>query len=146
MTSGTSQTAFMAAAARAAHLVVDDPPVIFADTLARRLLGGQAEEFIGYHRAHTTHVVLSSARGQVTCRGRYAEDSLAGSIAGGLTQYVVLGAGLDSFAYRSPLARRVGVFEVDHPATQERKRQLLAAAGIPVPPDVTFVPPSCAAG
>jgi O-methyltransferase involved in polyketide biosynthesis len=46
-----SQTALMAAAARAAHLIVDDPPVIFADTLAMRLLGDQAETFISYHRA-----------------------------------------------------------------------------------------------
>jgi O-methyltransferase involved in polyketide biosynthesis len=62
--------------------------------------------------------VLVGARVQVTCRGRYAEDALARAAGAGVTQYVLLGAGLDSFAYRGgPLAGRVRVFEVDHPAT-----------------------------
>jgi len=109
---GPSQTALTAAAARAAHLIVDQPPVIFADTLALDLLGDQAAGLVAYHRAHGDHVVLSGARGQATCRSRYTEDSLAASIAvGGIAQYVILGAGLDSFAYRSPLAGQVAVFE-----------------------------------
>jgi methyltransferase (TIGR00027 family) len=54
-------------------------------------------------------------------------------------QYVLLGAGLDSFAHRAPLASRTRVFEVDHPATQAWKRERLAAAAIPVPQHVTFV-------
>jgi methyltransferase (TIGR00027 family) len=117
-----SLTALTAAAARAAHLIVDTEPVIFADTLAQAMLGERAEELISYHRAHGTHPVLAGARAQVTCRSRYAEDRLADAIGRGIGQYVLLGAGLDSFAYRSPLARRVRVFEVDHPATQEYKR------------------------
>lgn len=135
-----SRTALTAAAARAAHLIVDDPPVIFADTLALALLGDQAEEYIGYHRAHAGHVVLAGARGQVTCRSRYAEDGLADAVARGIRQYVILGAGLDSFAYRAALAAQVRVFEVDHPATQQWKRSLLAGAGIGVPANVAFVP------
>jgi methyltransferase (TIGR00027 family) len=145
-----SQTALTAAAARAAHLIVDGEPPIFADTLAYRLLGERAEEFVGYHRAHGGHPVLSGARAAVTTRARFTEDRLAeavgragsgaGSGAGGITQYVILGAGLDSFAYRSELAGRVRVFEVDHPATQRWKRRSLAAAGIAVPDAVTFVP------
>lgn len=138
---GSSQTALTAAAARAAHLIVDQPPVIFADTLALDLLGDQAAELVAYHRAHGDHVVLSGARGQVTCRSRYAEDSLAAAIAsGGIAQYVILGAGLDSFAYRSPRSSQVSVFEVDHPATQDVKRAQLSAAGILVPGNVVFVP------
>ena len=138
---GPSQTALTAAAARAAHLIVDQPPVIFADTLALDLLGDQAAGLVAYHRAHGDHVVLSGARGQATCRSRYTEDSLAASIAvGGIAQYVILGAGLDSFAYRSPLAGQVAVFEVDHPATQDFKLGQLSAAGIPVPANVVFVP------
>ena len=124
-----SQTALTAAAARAAHLIVDDEPVIFADTLAEAMLGERAEEFIAYHRAHGTHPVLAGARAQVTCRSRYAEDHLARAIERGIGQYVLLGAGLDSFAYRSPLARRVRVFEVDHPATQDYKRRVGVVAG-----------------
>jgi methyltransferase (TIGR00027 family) len=135
-----SQTALMAAAARAAHLIVDRPPVIFADTLAERVLGDQADQLIGFHRAHGTHPVLSTARGQVVCRSRYSRDRLADAVVRGTTQYVILGAGLDSFGYCSPLAGQVRVFEVDHPATQQWKRGLLAAAAIPVPPGVAFVP------
>ena len=124
-----SPTALTAAAARAAHLIVDNEPVIFADTLAQAMLGERAEELISYHRAHGTHPVLAGARAQVTCRSRYAEDRLADAIGRGIGQYVLLGAGLDSFAYRSPLAGRVRVFEVDHPATQEYKRRVREVAG-----------------
>jgi O-methyltransferase involved in polyketide biosynthesis len=124
-----SLTALAAAAARAAHLIVDNEPVIFADTLAQAMLGERAEELIAYHRAHGTHPVLAGARAQVTCRSRYAEDRLADAIGRGIGQYVLLGAGLDSFAYRSPLAGRVRVFEVDHPATQAYKRRVRAVAG-----------------
>ena len=123
-----SLTALTAAAARAAHLIVDNEPVIFADTLAQAMLGERAEELISYHLAHGTHPVLASARAQVTCRSRYAEDRLADAIGRGIGQYVLLGAGLDSFAYRSPLAGRVRVFEVDHPATQEYKRRVRGVA------------------
>jgi methyltransferase (TIGR00027 family) len=136
-----SFSALTAAAARAAHLLVDGQPVIFADTLAAALLGDRAEELIAYHRLHGTHPVLSGARVQVTCRSRYAQDALARAIAAGVTQYVILGAGLDSFAYRGGLlAGRVRVFEVDHPASQGVKRAALAAAGIDVPDSVRYVP------
>lgn len=124
-----SLTALTAAAARAAHLIVDNEPVIFADTLAQAMLGERADELIAYHRDHGTHPVLAGARAQVTCRSRYAEDRLAESVERGIGQYVLLGAGLDSFAYRSPLAGRVRVFEVDHPATQAYKRRVCGAAG-----------------
>ena len=132
-----SQTALTAAAARAAHLIVDHEPVIFADELAAPLLGEQAGEFISYHRAHGTHLVLSCARAQVLCRSRFTEDHLAACVRSGITQYVILGAGLDSTAYRSgPGPARV--FEADHPATQRWKRAHLAAAGITVPDTVSF--------
>jgi methyltransferase (TIGR00027 family) len=124
-----SLTALTAAAARAAHLIVDNEPVIFADTLAQAMLGERAEELLSYHRAHGTHPVLASARAQATCRSRYAEDRLADAIERGIGQYVLLGAGLDSFADRSPLADRVRVFEVDHPATQAYKRRVRGVAG-----------------
>jgi methyltransferase (TIGR00027 family) len=130
----------MAAAARAAHLIVDASPFIFADTCAAAVLGARADELVDYHRNHGSHTVLAGARGQVTCRSRYAEDRLAAAAAGGVRQYVILGAGMDTFGYRSPLAAAVRVFEVDHPATQAWKRSALAAAGLGVPPGVVFVP------
>ncbi len=142
-----SQTALMAAAARAAHLLVDDEPRIFDDPLAAPLLGSRAEELISYHMLHGTHPVLAGARVQVTCRSRYAEDALARAVAAGAGQYVIIGAGLDSFAYRpgSALARRVRVFEVDHPASQDFKRAALGDAKVPVPENVAFVPADLAA-
>ncbi len=140
-----SNTAMTAAAARAAHLIVDESPVIFADTCAAALLGERADELIGYHRQHAAHPILAAARGQVVCRSRHAEDRLAAAVAAGVRQYVVLGAGLDTFAYRSPLAGQVRVFEVDRPGTQDWKRSALAAAQLGVPPDVVFVPADLAA-
>ena len=135
-----SQTALTAAAARAAHLIVDQPPRICTDPLAVTLLGEQAEEFISYHRAHGEHPVLSAARTQVTSRSRYTEDGLADAAARGTTQYVILGAGLDSFAYRATRPARLQVFEVDHPATQEWKRDQLAKAAVPIPDGTAFIP------
>jgi methyltransferase (TIGR00027 family) len=113
-----SRSALTAAAARAAHLIVDGEPIIFADTLAAALLGDRAEELIAYHRLHGTHPVLAGARVQVTCRSRYAEDTLARAFGAGVTQYVLLGAGLDSYPYRGGLAGGVRVFEVDHRASR----------------------------
>lgn len=136
---GPSQTAFTAAAARAAHPIVDSEPLIFTDDLAATLLGERAEEFLAYHRAHGTHPILSAARVQVTVRSRYTEECLARSIARGTGQYVLLGAGLDSFAYRSPLAGQVRVFEVDHPATQDWKREVLSRLGVRPRGDLTYI-------
>ncbi|WP_460338819.1 class I SAM-dependent methyltransferase [Actinoallomurus acanthiterrae] len=135
-----SRTALMAAAARAAHLIVDSSPLLFADTVAYDLLGEQAEEFVGYHRAHGEHPLLCGVRATATVRSRYTEDRLAEAVARGITQYVILGAGLDSYAYRADPAGPVRVFEVDHPATQRWKRRLLNEAGIAIPDTVTFVP------
>jgi methyltransferase (TIGR00027 family) len=133
-----SQTALAAAAARAAHLVVDHEPLIFRDPVAADLIGAPGAEMVGYHRRSGDHIVLAGTRAQVTVRSRWAEGRLATLAAGGLDQYVILGAGLDSFAYRSPLVGRVRVFEVDHPATQRWKRDLLAAAGIEPPDGLAF--------
>ncbi len=79
--------------------------------------------------------------GGILCRARFAEESLEEAVAGGVRQYVILGAGLDSFALRrADLLARLRVLEVDSPGTQAVKRQRLASAGLPVPSAVTFVP------
>lgn len=135
-----SQTALMSAAARAAHLLVDETPSIFADTLAQIFLGERAEELLGYHRSYGGHPVLSGARTTAVTRSRYTEDRLAELAGRGVDQYVILGAGLDSFAYRSELAGAVRVFEVDKPTTQHWKRALLVETGTTVPPSARFVP------
>ena len=129
----------MAAAARAAHLEVDQPPFLFEDALARRLLGGQADELLSYHHKSGSHPILMGTRLAVTARARYAEDRLADAVARGIGQYIVLGAGLDSFAYRSPLASRLTVYELDDPDTSAWKREVLGAAHVEVPARVRFV-------
>ncbi len=73
-------------------------------------------------------------------RARYAEDALAEAVAQGTAQYVIVGAGMDSFALRRPqFASRLEVFEVDHPATQEFKRARLAGCEIPLPAHLHLV-------
>jgi methyltransferase (TIGR00027 family) len=135
-----SHTALTAAAARAAHLIVDRAPFIFADTMAAALLGHRADELLGYHREHGSHPVLTTARTAAVCRSRYLEDRIAEAAARDVRQYVLLGAGLDTFGYRSSLNRHFRIFEVDHPAMQGWKRDALSAARIQVPPHLTFVP------
>jgi methyltransferase (TIGR00027 family) len=78
-------------------------------------------------------------RAFIAARSRFAEDSLAAAVARGARQYVVLGAGLDTFAHRNPHPG-LRVFEVDHPATQAWKQELLAHAALDAPPSLTFVP------
>jgi methyltransferase (TIGR00027 family) len=85
------------------------------------------------------HPVARDFRLFMAARSRYAEDRLAASVAEGVAQYVVLGAGLDTFAYRNPFPA-LRVFEVDFPATQQWKRELLAEAAIGLPGSLTFVP------
>jgi methyltransferase (TIGR00027 family) len=75
----------------------------------------------------------------MAARSRYTEDRLAEAVESGVSQYVVLGAGLDTFAYRNPVAA-LRVLEVDFPATQDWKRRLLADAAIRLPDQLTFVP------
>src|SRR5690606_10052001 len=135
-----SQIVAMVAAARAAHLVVDREPFIFRDTMAASLPGEQGEEIIAYHRAYGDYIVLSGTRAQVTTRADDVERRLAEPAGGGVDQYVILGAGLDTFALRAPAGRPVRVFEVDHPATQRWKRELMVSAGLTTPPSLSFVP------
>ncbi|WP_027052085.1 SAM-dependent methyltransferase [Mesorhizobium erdmanii] len=75
----------------------------------------------------------------VTARARFAEDWLAVAVRSGVRQLVVLGAGLDTFSLRNPYPD-LGVFEVDHPATQAWKRKCVADSGLAEPPATTFVP------
>jgi O-methyltransferase involved in polyketide biosynthesis len=92
-----SQTALAAAAARAAHLVVDQEPLIFRDPVAADLIGEPGAEMVGYHRRSGDHIVLAGTRAQVSVHSRYTEQRLAELADRGLTQYVILGAGLVSW-------------------------------------------------
>lgn len=134
-----SGTALDVAAFRAAHLLLDPPPWVLEDRLALPLLGEAGPARLARF-AQLPPATYAGFRLIMVNRSRYTEDRLAAAVEKGIGQYVVLGAGLDSFAYRSPWAPRLRVFEVDHPATQAFKRSRLAAAGIAEPPWVAFVP------
>ena len=131
-----SRTALAAAFHRAAHQVLEQGR-IFSDPLALRILGIHAGHV---HRADEERPSRRRMRIFIAIRTRFAEDALAAAVEQGVHQLVVLGAGLDTYAYRGACRDRVRIFEVDHPATQAWKRQRLADAGIDVPPSLTFAP------
>ena len=122
------RTAFRVADRRAAHQLLDRP-LVFEDPLAVRIVGGRVDT--------KESPMLRALRALMALRSRFAEDRLANASTRGIRQYVLLGAGLDTFAYRNPYGVRV--FEVDHPATQSWKRKLLEEARIVPPETVTFV-------
>jgi methyltransferase (TIGR00027 family) len=131
-----SRTAWAAASHRAAHQILEEGR-IFRDPLAVRILGGDAEAIARDAGENPSRRLM---RIFIAVRTRFAEESLAAAVERGTSQLVVLGAGLDTFAYRSPYGDRLRVFEVDYPATQEWKRELLRAAGIEAPATLTFAP------
>ena len=133
-----SATAWKVALRRAAHQFADRPPV-FDDPLALRILGPEGEAAARSPAVSGHGPMARGLRAFMAVRSRLAEDRLAQGYAEGVRQYVVLGAGLDTFAYRN-LWHDLAVFEVDHPATQAWKRRRLAEAGIGVPESLTFAP------
>jgi methyltransferase (TIGR00027 family) len=138
MQEGTfSKTAHRVAIRRAAHQLLDQPRVL-DDPLALRIIGPEAAQELRSNPKED-HAFSRAFRAFMAARSRYAEDELARACDQGVGQYVVLGAGLDTFAYRNPHSG-LRVFEVDHPATQAWKRQQLRAANIAVPASSTFVP------
>ncbi|MGC1304423.1 MAG: SAM-dependent methyltransferase [Caulobacteraceae bacterium] len=131
-----SRTAFAAAAHRAAHQVLEKG-AIFADPLAVRILGQDAETVAQDAMANPPRLGM---RLFIAARSHFAETALRQGIERrGVRQLVVLGAGLDTFAYRNPFGERLKVFEIDHPATQAWKRRRLGEAGIAIPGDLAFV-------
>src|SRR5262245_12011930 len=135
-----SSTAFRVAMRRAAHQILDRP-LVLEDPIALRIVGSRRAEAI---RANPRRYDSSSGRALrlfLAARSRCAEDALARAVAEGVRQYVVLGAGLDTFAYRNSYPPgRLRVFEVDMPTTQAFKRDLLARTKIEAPASLTFVP------
>jgi methyltransferase (TIGR00027 family) len=133
-----SRTARSTALQRAAHQLLEVPPV-FEDPLALRIFGAQGVAWLGRNLDLYRTGSARAMRAFLAMRSRYAEDQLVRAVAGGVTQYVVLGAGLDTFAYRNP-HRQLRVFEVDHPSTQAWKRARLKEQAIEVPRSLSFAP------
>lgn len=130
----SSRTALAVAWLRAAHQCLDAAPRILEDPLALRLLGPDSEALIRAQPQRYQDDGTRALRAHVVLRSRHAEERLRAAVARGVRQYVLLGAGYDTFALRQPdWARQLRIFEVDHPASQEAKRARLAAAGLAVP-------------
>jgi methyltransferase (TIGR00027 family) len=134
-----STTALGAAGLRAAHLLLDDPPPVFRDPLAVGLLDARADRTILDQSERFRTPASRAIRSDVLVRSRYAEGRLAEAVGGGVRQYVILGAGLDTFAYRQPpWARDLRIIEVDHAASGRDKRERLERARIVPPPNVRY--------
>jgi methyltransferase (TIGR00027 family) len=132
-----SRTARQVAGSRAAHQIADNASV-FEDPFARVILDAEA---IAAADEQARDPGRKPFRMFLAARSRFADDCIAREVRAGLRQVVVLGAGLDTFGLRNPY-RDLGmqVFEVDHPATQAWKRERLAASGVALPAELTFVP------
>lgn len=133
-----SRTAQGAAMHRAAHQLIDRPTV-FTDPLALKIIGDEAASELRAGRDPRAMTQSQGLRLFIATRSRFTEDCLAEAMARGVRQYVLLGAGLDTFAYRAP-REGLQVFEVDHPATQGWKRERLQEISVAAPDWVTYAP------
>lgn len=139
---GPSRTALATAYGRAYHHIADHPRIL-ADPVVASLIGVTTDELANSSEPTEDRpgsgATYRPRRLFFAARARFAEDRIAAAVAKGVRQVVILGAGLDTFAYRNPHPG-LRILEVDHPATQAWKRGRLAAAGIDMPQSLTFVP------
>jgi len=134
-----SPSAWRVAAQRAVHALLDEP-LVFDDPYALPIMGPERAAALRADPFELNDPMSRGMRATLVVRARVAEDELARAVGAGLRQLVVLGAGLDTLALRAPaLAPGLRVFEVDHPGTQAAKRAALAAAGLEMPAQSTFV-------
>jgi methyltransferase (TIGR00027 family) len=134
-----SRTALRVALRRAAHQLYDAKPLVLDDPIAIPILGNTYAEELHRTPTRPDRPFSIALRAFLVARSRYAEDKLARAVSEGVMQYVLLGAGLDTFAHRNPYPH-LRVFEVDHPATQQWKRELLETGDLPTPANLTYVP------
>src|SRR5215467_1934828 len=133
-----SQTAVLTAAARALHME-EPPPWVLDDSLAIQLAGEDGPPLMERMRTELSHDSLLDFTRWVAGRGRFIEDLVEREAADGVGQYVILGAGLDSFAYRHErLLERLRVFEVDQPESQAWKLRRLESLAIARPVNLTY--------
>lgn len=136
-------TAIRVALWRALHLEVDAAPPVFEDTIGLQLAAPEAN----WRERPDMSPFTRAFRASILARARFVEDLLAEQIVQGLDQYVILGAGLDTFAQRKPeLAARLRVFEIDQPGPQAWKRQRLHELGLGIPAYLKLVPVDFEAG
>jgi methyltransferase (TIGR00027 family) len=124
---------------RAAHVKEDAPPWVFEDIVAERLLTDAELAEIERSMADWAPEVRAGFRLAHAVRARLAEDVAIEGLEVGRRDYVILGAGLDTFAWRHPRAAELEIWELDHPETQEWKRTALTRSGLGEPANVHFV-------
>src|SRR6266481_887752 len=130
-------TAVRVALWRALHVLVDPLPHVFEDEVGLKLVAPDEE----WRSRPDMSPFTRPFRASILARARFIEDLVAEQVARGVEQYVILGAGLDTFAQRRPeLASRLLVFEVDRPGPQAWKRQRLVDLGLGIPSFLRFVP------
>lgn len=134
-----SHTALGTAYLRAAHQLLDAKPLIFDDPVALPLLGPEGLKLIQDTADNYRTPETLTLRIHVVLRSRFTEDRLAAAVSRGITQYVILGAGFDTFALRQPAwAQKLKIIEVDHSGTQTVKRSHLDKAGLTMPENAFF--------
>ena len=143
-TAAPDGTAVRVALWRAMHVLVDPPPHVLADEIGLQLAAPAA----GWRERGDMHPQGTSRfRAGIVARARFVEDLVAEQAGRGVGQYVILGAGLDTFAQRRPeIAAGLRVFEVDQPGPQAWKRQRLTELGFGVPGWLRLVPVDFEAG
>lgn len=134
-----SRTALGVALRRAAHQMYDDAPLVLDDPIVVPLLQTRYASALADEQSRLQEQSSLLMRAWLVARNRFAEDHLAKSFADGTRQYVLLGAGLDTFALRNPHPG-MNVYEVDHAATQGSKEELLGESGLAAPDSLHFVP------
>jgi methyltransferase (TIGR00027 family) len=143
-TAVADSTAVRVALWRAMHVQVDPPPHVLEDEIGLRLV---APDDGWRGRGDMDPVGTSRFRAAIVARARFIEDLVTEQAGRGVAQYVILGAGLDTFAQRRPeIASRLRVFEVDQPGPQAWKRQRLIELGLGVPDWLRLVPVDFEAG
>jgi methyltransferase (TIGR00027 family) len=135
---GPKPSAKMVAIQRAVHSLLDSP-LVLDDPLALRILGAADAAVVQADLSNYQDPLSKGLRTSLVVRSRLAEDEWASAFARGIRQCVVLGAGLDTFAYRCQHTEG-RFYEVDLPSTQMWKQQCLHEAGIAVPDSLTYVP------
>lgn len=134
-----SRTALANAYLRAAHQLLDAEPHLLEDPVSVSLLGPAAPEQIHAAAARYRSPEALGLRSHVVLRSRFAEDRLAQAVQRGCVQYLILGAGFETFACRQPAwAAALSIVEIDSPATQQVKRGMLKSSGISEPANLRF--------
>ena len=143
-----SRTALSTAFLRAAHLCIDNAPPVLDDPVSLKLLPEyQRRYLIGLsrlsnpwlNRLRSPSDPFNTMRAHIVVRARYAEDILQAAQRDGAGRYVILAAGLDTFAWRQG-RKTIDVLEIDHPATQAWKQELVTRSRLKAPRNLSFLP------